>query len=131
MAAFIALVSAVVRTAIRVRRVDLGGVAQHGQVDLATQEIAADRHGPHGGAVVTLAATEDAVALGLTDLDLILARKLECGLYRFRSAAGEEDGAAAKVRSRKVEHFARELLGYLRHELRSMHELKLAGPRGH
>src|SRR6267142_2330358 len=56
-AALVALIGAVVWAAIRIRRVDLGGVAEHGQVDLAAQKIATHRHSTHGRAVVALVAT--------------------------------------------------------------------------
>src|SRR5438094_719264 len=102
-AALLALVSAVVRAAVCVRRIDLDGIAQHGQVDLAAQQIGTHRHGAHGRAVIALAPADDAMTLGLTDLDLILPRQLERGLYRFRSAAGEKDGAAAEILSGELQ----------------------------
>src|SRR5206468_507199 len=89
--AFCATVGAMVRAAIRIRRVDLDGITQHRQVDLAPEKVPTHRHGAEGRAVITLAAADDAMPRALADLDLILARELQRGLHRLRAPAGEEN----------------------------------------
>ena len=61
----------------------------------------------------------------MSDLHLILPRQLERGFDRFRSAAGEVHGAAAKILSGKLEQLARVLFRDRSGELAGVDELQL------
>src|ERR1039458_9658140 len=74
--------------------------------------------------VITLLAAENLITGRLSDLDLILARQFQRGLDRFRSPAGEVDGAAAEAFSGERQQFFGVLFGDRGGELAGVNELE-------
>ena len=81
--------------------------------------------------MIALLAAKNLVALRLADLDLILTREFQGGLDRLRAAAGEVDGAAAKMFAGEGQQFFGVRFGYGRRELAGVNEFELRGLLGH
>ena len=93
--------------AVGITRRDAQHVHQQRRELLAPPLIAAHRQRTERVAVVALAPGDEEGALGLADLDEVLARQLERGFHRFGAAADEVDVAQPRGRAR------RQMLGQL------------------
>ena len=122
-----AAVRAVVVAAIAVRNSHVRELAHHGQINFAPPLVAGNRERAQGRAVITLRPAEHLVTLGLSNLYLILPRQLQRRFDRFRSAAGEVHGAAAKILSGKFQQLSRVFFRDWSGELAGMDELQLRG----
>src|SRR5207342_3633710 len=73
LSAVVTTVGAIEFAAVAVRHAHMSEFLHHGQVHFAALAVARDRQGTERGSVVTLLAAEHLVAIGLSDLDLVLA----------------------------------------------------------
>src|SRR5215469_858993 len=106
-----AAVGAVELAPVAARHADVSEFLDHRQIDFAALAVAGDGERTQGRTVIALLATQDLVAPGLADFNLVLAGELESGLDGFRSAGGEVDGTSPEVRPGEVEKPLRVLLG--------------------
>jgi len=104
-------------------RSDVAPFRDHRRVRSAAADVAADRHGAEGAAVVALLAGNDAVTRGLFGFEKILARELEGGFGGFGTAGSEIDAATVlKIGRRDGEDAGGKFFGGFGMELRGVGE---------
>src|SRR6516165_5249355 len=104
----------------------------HWRIRGAARNIAADRHGPERAAVIALLPRNNAVAGRLFPLKEILPREFDRGFGGFGASGGKVNASAIlKIAWRESEDTRRELLRWLRMELRRVHKRDLTGLGSH
>src|SRR6516162_11322682 len=104
----------------------------HWRIRGAARNVAADRHRPERTAVIALLPRNNAVAGRLFPLQEILPREFDRGLGGFGAFGGKINASAIlKIAWRESEDTRRELLRWLRVELRRVHKRDLTGLGSH